>query len=1391
MIHKYAAQEGSPLPHLSIAWHFPFFYLFLSIGMILTGTEVTGKPIYDPGVILPYHVPEPSKVGEGHNDLLCEITIEDLIITPISDCGEEDGGLQIKVNREGLEFSLDAGVTFQSSPVFTGLPSGTYSLLIRSLIDPTCNLTREFVILDPTYCPLCSPMPNLAIGKVATQSSTYGNGIAGFAVDGNKVGDHPWGGSANLQHTQKEASAWWKVDLDTTYNLDYLKIYNRTDFGGFRLKEFYLYFSEQDIAPELGHDSLQADPNISYIYFSETAGAEEMISLGAQHARYVMIKLTKTEFLHMAEVEIYGCEAVRASTCGMSFDSVRVALPGGCQRSNGVIEIDASSDSPLSSPPLFSIDSGRTYQSIPRFDGLTPGSYHLFIRSAHEATCEVEYAGNPLVLPDTSAVQLLDVTSTPVTHCDSPNGTATISAIGEHLAYSLDGGIQFQSSPYFFGLEKGTYRVVVRDSLKPDCHLEDTIVVLQSALCDPLICEGGINVALGKNAVQSSIYGGGGPSLAVDGNTTGSTPWGASANLVHTQASHNPWWKVDLGSIHSLDSIRIFNRSNCCANRLNNFYVFISSTDIDASLSIDTLLDDSSLTSYFFPGNASMLTSLSFSEQAGRYLVVKLPGESQILHIAEFEVYGCRIEPTCTVQIDSFLVSDPTDCGLSDGSVWIQALGDSLEYSIDGGLTYLPSPHFSNLEGGMYPVFVREVNDTLCITSDTFFVQALSPPSITSVEARRPTDCGVSDGSIHIQASGDSLEYSIDAGLSYLSSPIFSNLKGGTYPFFVREVNNPLCISIDSIILQAISPPIINTIEATSPTDCGIEDGSILIQASGDSLEYSIDLGMSYQLAPVFLELDSGAYTIYVREVGTEGCIDSIQTFLDAPSSCTEQSDCSTPLNLALGKPASQSSTYGNGVAGIAVDGILVGDSPWGDATIQHTNTEVSPWWQVNLKAPARLDSLRLFNRIDCCQGRLKNFYVFASRDSLDGSRTLSDLLSDSTIASFFYPGKPGMEATVDLHQVRGQYVMVKLGEEEETLHTSEIEVYGCYGGETTCTVQIDSVVVSPPSKCGINDAEIQILASGEGIEYSIDGGENFQYSSIFTQLRPGTYSIEVRKIIQWECSALASVGIAELSDCGGENCDAPINLAMGKITSQSSTYGNGFSDLAVDGITTGSTPWGDAPDLQHTDTEDDPWWKVDLGGTATLSEVQLFNRTNCCQDRLEDFYIFTSLKDIDGTKSVDSLINDPTIQYLYFSGRAGLVESIDLEQVQGRFLLLKLVGENRTLHTVEIEVYGCTASPSQKFLPPSEPLIREEQGETLNARVQPNPFKGSTALHWDQSVEVEEVYITNVLGQIVWWSEGNDVGALKIGEELSEGVYWVHIHGAIETQIIKVLKVN
>lgn len=82
--------------------------------------------------------------------------------------------------------------------------------------------------------------------------------------------------------------------------------------------------------------------------------------------------------------------------------------------------------------------------------------------------------------------------------------------------------------------------------------------------------------------------------------------------------------------------------------------------------------------------------------------------------------------------------------------------------------------------------------------------------------------------------------------------------------------------------------------------------------------------------------------------------------------------------NLALGKPATQSSLYSPGAgASVAVDGNTNGDFTAGSVTA--TNLDSNAWWQVDLGASQTIDSIEIWNRTDGSQERLNDYWVFVS----------------------------------------------------------------------------------------------------------------------------------------------------------------------------------------------------------------------------------------------------------------------------------------------------------------------------------------------------------------------------------------------------------------------------
>ena len=139
------------------------------------------------------------------------------------------------------------------------------------------------------------------------------------------------------------------------------------------------------------------------------------------------------------------------------------------------------------------------------------------------------------------------------------------------------------------------------------------------------------NLALGKPATQSSIY----PhhiiavaGYAVDGNTDGEF---LNSSTTHTNDEQGAWWQVDLGSRKKISKIIIYNRTDCCVDRLSNYQVTISNK---ANFSTHTYQQD-----FHVAPNPKKIIQINGSGKRGRYVRIQLL-DKNYLSLAEVQVIG-------------------------------------------------------------------------------------------------------------------------------------------------------------------------------------------------------------------------------------------------------------------------------------------------------------------------------------------------------------------------------------------------------------------------------------------------------------------------------------------------------------------------------------------------------------------------------------------------------------------------------------------------------------------------------------------------------------------------------------------------------------------------------
>ena len=139
------------------------------------------------------------------------------------------------------------------------------------------------------------------------------------------------------------------------------------------------------------------------------------------------------------------------------------------------------------------------------------------------------------------------------------------------------------------------------------------------------------------------------------------------------------------------------------------------------------------------------------------------------------------------------------------------------------------------------------------------------------------------------------MQYSINNGISYQSSNIFSGLPATTLQIKVMDANN--CSQSATVIITAPLPVTVTSVIKTNPLCDGLNTGSITINATGgaSSYSYSINSGISFQLSNSFSNLPVNTYNIVVSD--TNGCTASDSATITSPSPIQINSTASTPAS--------------------------------------------------------------------------------------------------------------------------------------------------------------------------------------------------------------------------------------------------------------------------------------------------------------------------------------------------------------------------------------------------------------------------------------------------------------------------------------------------------------
>ncbi len=520
----------------------------------------------------------------------------------------------------------------------------------------------------------------------------------------------------------------------------------------------------------------------------------------------------------------------------------------------------------------------------------------------------------------------------------------------------------------------------------------------------------------------------------------------------------------------------------------------------------------------------------------------------------------------------------------------------------------------------------------------------------------------------------------------------------------------------------------------------------------------------------------AGTHTIVTRATDNDNAVTNSSNVSVTVAASGNNDNNGTVELLSQGKPTEQSSEWSGlpmSVASeLAVDGDHTTQLQWNNTnSVTHTANEANAWWQVDLGQEASIDRVKVWNRSDHSDP-LSNVYIFVSETDMRG-RSYADIKADSSIKQHYHAGQMGVAPDytqeVSMDGFAGRYVRIQLaGTNQLTL--AEVEVYGSTGGSssggsttpsnTPPTVSVTASNTSPTD--GDTVTLTATAADSDGsiskVEFLVDNvvvntDTTAPYSYNWTAAE-GTHTVIARATDNDSAvTNSSSVSVTVAASAGNDNNDNNSGtvelLSQGKPATQSTTltgYGvTPSADKAVDGNTSGLWTGNDATQsMTHTasDTENEPWWQVDLGQSSSIERVKVWNRTDCCSDRLQYFYIFVSDNDMTG-KTVQELLSDSTVTAEHVNENLWNVESkeVVLTNAQGRYIKIQRAGVG-ILTLAEVEVFGIAGGSSG-----SGNTGSGSGGDTTPPANQPPTVALESPADGSSSVEGNPITLTAVAG--------------------------------------------
>lgn len=837
-------------------------------------------------------------------------------------------------------------------------------------------------------------------------------------------------------------------------------------------------------------------------------------------------------------------------------------------------------------------------------------------------------------------------------------------------------------------------------------------------------CNTPTNIALNKTTSQSSVYSSGGAEsdLAVDGNTNGN--WYSAYSVSSTSWDNQPWWEVDLGSVSEIQTINIWNRTDCCSDFLSDYYVLISDSPFTSD-NLNDLLNQPGLIHFHQTEIAGAPSVLSIN-QNGRYVRIQNSGAG-FMALAEVEVLGCEngsnpggdtSPPEVTLSTSNTNVSAPfsvntafnevvtglsiSDFTISNGTASaLSGSGSNYSFTLtpnaDGAVSIqLPANRVQDAAGNN-----NNASNTLNITYTAPGNGDCSSP--TNVALNKPASVSNPYGSgagPELAVDGNTngnwySDYSV-ASTSWANQPWWEVDLEAIYSIeFINLWNRTDCCSdflSDYYVLVSDVPFITGSLNEVL-NQAGV---TAYHQTSIAGAPSAITIGRTGRFVRI---QNSGAGFVALAEAEVFGCINNNGGDNTPPEATLSASTQNATDNFGL------TATFTENIIGLSENDFTITNG-----SITGLNGSGQTYSMIIMPNQAGQVSITL------SAGRVTDIAGNAN------------LASNTVNVNYDPPPTPTVSI---LDPTEGSIIS---------------------GDEVIINFQVSGDLV------GNNAEHLLLTLDGNAPVDLHDIGTAGTYT--FTGVPPGSHTLLVQLADNFHVplsfpESSDEVNFTTIENSGGM-CTVLENLALNGNAYQSSDYNGGGAEaaLAIDGNTSGA--WFTDYSVASTSWSVSPWWEVDLGAVYNIEEINIWNRTDCCSDFLSDYYILVSDEPfISG--SLSSVLAQPGVIAFQETTTAGTPTVIG-SATTGRYV--RIQNSNAGFVALgEVEVMGCpianvNGNNNSGF------VLQNNGNQRLDVSLFPNPAKNSIIVNYDSKKAGNLRYIIANSQGLIYKEDNFEIGA-------------------------------